>query len=98
MALDQIEAQYTQGDLRQKILAALVDAGKDPEHLAVEDLAAFDQFHTLGKLATTALAAAAGLAEAEKVLDVGCGIGGPARTLATSYGCRVTGIDATPEF
>ncbi|MGH2733078.1 MAG: class I SAM-dependent methyltransferase [Actinomycetota bacterium] len=98
MALNPVEAQYTQGDLRDRILEALVDAGKDPEHPALEDLAPFDQFHTLGVLATTALADAAGLAEGDEVLDVGCGIGGPARTLAISYGCRVTGIDITPEL
>ena len=32
------------------------------------------------------------------LLDIGCGIGGPSRYFATSYGCRVTGIDLTDEF
>ena len=32
------------------------------------------------------------------VLDVGCGIGGPARYFAAEHGCKVTGIDLTEEF
>jgi ubiquinone/menaquinone biosynthesis C-methylase UbiE len=33
-----------------------------------------------------------------QVLDVGSGLGGPARTLAAEFGCSVTGIDLTEEF
>jgi SAM-dependent methyltransferase len=32
------------------------------------------------------------------VLDIGCGIGGPARFFASRHGCRVLGIDLTPDF
>jgi len=34
----------------------------------------------------------------ERVLDLGCGLGGPSRFLASRYGCVVSGIDLTPEF
>ncbi|MDE2007582.1 MAG: class I SAM-dependent methyltransferase, partial [Rhodospirillales bacterium] len=34
----------------------------------------------------------------EAVLDIGCGIGGPARWIAARSGCAVTGVDLTPEF
>jgi SAM-dependent methyltransferase len=61
------------------------------------DLFRSDQLHTLGPLATSALAELAGIAAGERVLDVGCGIGGPARHLA-SMGAVVTGIDLTPAF
>jgi hypothetical protein len=52
-------------------------------------MAPLDQFHTRGILATAELAGAAGL---------GCGIGGPARYLAATFGCRMTGVDLSPDF
>lgn len=98
MSLPDVAAQYTQGDLLERIFAALRAVGKDPDHLTFQDLAPVDHFHTLGPMATTALADATGLEGGEKVLDVGSGLGGPARTLAAGYGCRVTGVDLTPEY
>jgi SAM-dependent methyltransferase len=98
MSLPKVVAQYTQGDLLERIFAALREVGKDPENLTVQDLAPVDHFHTLGPMATFALADAAGFEGGEEVLDVGSGLGGPARTLAATYGCKVTGIDLTPEY
>ncbi len=98
MAFDDVTAQYTQGNLLDRIYGALHAVGKDPDHLTVADLAPVDHFHTLGPAATTGLADAARLQPGEEVLDVGCGLGGPARMLAAQYGCRVTGIDLTPEY
>ena len=98
MSLPDVAAQYTQGNLLERILGALRAVGKDPENLTVQDLAPVDHFHTLGPIATTALADATGLEGGEEVLDVGSGLGGPARMLAASYGARVTGIDLTPEY
>ena len=98
MALDQVAAQYTQGNLMERIYGALAAAGIDPEKLTIQELAPVDHFHTLGPLATIGLADAADLAGGEEVLDVGCGLGGPARMLAAKYGCKVTAIDLTPEF
>lgn len=98
MPVSAVAAQYTQGDLLARIYAALRNAGKDLDHLTVEDLTPLDHFHTLGAIATTGLADATGFAGGEEVLDVGSGLGGPARMLAKLYGCRVTGIDITPEY
>jgi SAM-dependent methyltransferase len=80
------------------ILAALKAAGKDIEHLTPDDLAPVDEFHTGQRNATVRLAQLAGVSGCEKVLDVGCGIGGPSRYLASAFGCEVTGLDLTTEF
>jgi SAM-dependent methyltransferase len=93
-----IPAHYTRGGLLDAILGALAAAGKDPEHPGPDDLVPVEEFHTLGRPATLALAEAAGLREGERVLDAGSGVGGPARTLAGTFGCTVTGVDATPEL
>lgn len=93
-----VEAQYTRGDLHAAILAGLKASGKDSDHLMPEDLAPVEEFHTLGRLATLSLAQAAAIGPEDHVLDAGSGIGGPSRTLANAFGCRVTGVDLTAEF
>lgn len=98
MIEDAVEQHYTSGDLRDRVLAALVGAGHDPDALGVDALAPAEEFHTFGRMATIALADAAGVSAADNILDVGSGLGGPARLLARRYGCRVTGIDLTQEF
>jgi SAM-dependent methyltransferase len=98
MAGSDMEAVYSTGRILPSILAGLVAAGKDPEHIGPDDLVLLEEFHTLGSVATVALAQASGIGPDDHVLDAGCGIGGPARHLARAYGCRVTGVDFTTEF
>ena len=76
----------------------LRSAGLDPDRLDIDDLAPLDEFHALGRAATLALAELSGLTATDRVLDVGAGIGGPARFLAARYGARVTALDATQRF
>ena len=59
---------------------------------------ALDQFHTRGLAATAELAELAGITADMSVLDVGSGVGGPARFLAATYGCHVTGVDLSEPF
>jgi MPBQ/MSBQ methyltransferase len=91
-------AYYDGPELLEGLLGALRDAGLDPDHLTVDDLAPLDEFHALGRPATIALARLASVAAGDDILDVGAGIGGPARFLAARYGARVTALDATPRF
>ncbi|MEX2647876.1 MAG: class I SAM-dependent methyltransferase [Alphaproteobacteria bacterium] len=89
---------YTSGDLLDRLRAALRQDGVDPDRPTLADLAPYDQFHGRGLEATEELAATLDIAASDHVLDVGSGIGGPARLIADRFGCRVTGIDLTPEF
>ncbi|MGB0387224.1 MAG: class I SAM-dependent methyltransferase [Ardenticatenaceae bacterium] len=89
---------YGQANLSQNIVAALQKAGKDLDALTRRDLIAFEEFHVRGRKATRELAQEAGLQSGMQLLDVGCGIGGPARTLAAEFGCQVTGVDITDEY
>jgi ubiquinone/menaquinone biosynthesis C-methylase UbiE len=95
---DSINGQYGQHNLTEALLAALRQAGMDLNALTREDLASFEEIHVRGREATRDLARLAGVKEGQKVLDVGSGIGGPARTLAAEFGCEVVGIDMTENF
>lgn len=95
---DAVQRQYTSGDLLERVLGALVEAGLDPDHLSERTLAPVEELHMLGRSATVALAERAMITELDRVLDVGCGLGGPARYLAANLGCAVTGIDLTKEL
>ena len=92
-----VTSHYGKQGLFQSILAGVRAAGKDPERFTAEDLAACDHFHLRGRDATLELLRLSGLGAGERVLDVGGGIGGPARTLAEA-GCSVTVLDLTEEF
>jgi len=86
------------GDLAEKIAEGLQNVGKNLEDLKTVDLSSVDEFHFLGRKATLQMAASMKLSENARVLDIGSGLGGPARTLAEEYGCRVIGIDLTQAF
>ncbi|MDQ2785455.1 MAG: methyltransferase domain-containing protein [Chloroflexota bacterium] len=93
-----VSAHYTSGSLEEKIITGLRAAGKDADALTLDDLTPVDQFHLGGKPATLSLIARAGLRPGMHVLDVGGGLGGPARTLAAEAGCIVTVLDLSEEF
>ena len=85
-------------NLIDAIEVSLRKAGKDIGKLTTADLATIDEFHIRGRQATLELGRSLNLHADSHVLDIGSGLGGPARTLAETYDCRVTGIDLTPAF
>ncbi|NNF99170.1 MAG: methyltransferase domain-containing protein [Desulfobacteraceae bacterium] len=93
-----INRQYGPENLDEKVALVLEESCLDPETASGDDLTAFDELHIGGRGATLALATVAGLTPNDVVLDVGSGLGGPARTLASRIGCRVKGIDLTSAF
>ena len=95
---DRISQHYSSTGLASRILSALEQAGKSTKSLTVDDLAPLDQFHTRGLAATRELITFASVKPDWRVLDVGSGLGGPARVLASEKNCHVTGVDITKEF
>jgi ubiquinone/menaquinone biosynthesis C-methylase UbiE len=96
--LDGVRDHYRATGLTERLKAALAALGPDDQRLTPQQLAALDQFHTCGLAATAELGKLVGITAVMKVLDVGAGVGGPARFLAATYGCRVTGVDLSAEF
>jgi len=93
-----ISKYWGRENLGQTILDALAAAGKNLDALTITDVAATDHFHSGGMPATVRLARLAGLQPGTRVLDAGGGLGGPARTLAVEFGCRVTAVDLTESY
>jgi ubiquinone/menaquinone biosynthesis C-methylase UbiE len=93
-----VARHYGKGGLTGRILTSLAAAGKDTEHLTIDDLAPVDELHSRQRRATEALARLLAPTAQDEVIDIGAGLGGPARYLAATYGCRVSGVDLTEEF
>lgn len=89
---------YGDSDLHAKILNGLKAVGVDPDSMRPDDLAPVDEFHIGGRKATEYAISKLSLTKHHHVLDIGCGIGGAARYIASSSDCSVTGIDITPDF
>lgn len=93
-----ISSHYARDDLLERLRARLVEDGADPDHPDIEALAHYDHFHGRGLEATSEIADALDITPTDDLLDIGSGLGGPARYFAQRFGCRVTGIDLTAEF
>ncbi len=78
-----------------EILSKAAAKGLDVDKLTENELKEFDQDHYGGSQATDLLASLAEIRREHSVLDVCCGLGGPARWIAHQIGCRVTGLDLT---
>jgi SAM-dependent methyltransferase len=94
-----LETHYAASDIEARILAGLHAAGLDPEQqLSPEDLGALDHFHTGGLNASRELLELARIQTGERVLDIGAGLGGSARLLASALGCQVDCIEMSADY
>jgi sarcosine/dimethylglycine N-methyltransferase len=96
--LDDVRDHYRATGLTERLKTALAVFGPEDTRLTPQQLASLDQFHTRGLAATADLAKLAGIAADMSVLDIGSGVGGPARFLAATCGCRITGVDLSEPF
>jgi sarcosine/dimethylglycine N-methyltransferase len=92
------ESYWRRPRLGEAILEALGATGQNAPAPSIDDLARFDHFHGGGIAATRRLARAADPAPGSRVLDIGGGLGGPARLLAVEHGCDVTVLDLTEDY
>ena len=97
--MSSLDAHYSARDIEARILAAIRAAGLDPEQrLSPEDLAALDHFHTGGLRASRELLELAKIRAEDRVLDIGSGLAGAARMLASTLGCRIDCIEMSPDY
>lgn len=90
--------QWAKGDVYAIIVDALARAGKSLDALTIEDLAPVDHLHARGFPATVELGDRLPVKPGQHLLDIGCGLGGPARYFAQRFRCTVSGIDITEPF
>ncbi|SFP46652.1 Methyltransferase domain-containing protein [Mesorhizobium sp. NFR06] len=95
---NRVRDHYRATGLTERLKTALAVFGPEEHLLKPEQLATLDQFHTRGLAATAELADLAVITADMSVLDIGSGVGGPARFLEATYGCKVTGIDLSEPF
>ena len=93
-----IADHWAQGDVFALIVSALTKASKPLDGLTMEDLAPVDHFHARGFPATVDLADRLPVKAGQQILDIGCGLGGPARYIANRFQCKVSGVDITRPY
>lgn len=89
---------YAHGALLKAISDGVAKLGKTTTTVTMDDLAPVDEFHIGGRVATLEFLEQLAIRPGDHVLDLGCGLGGASRFATHTYGCRVTGVDLTPEY
>src|SRR5262245_11654311 len=93
-----VAAHYSREGLETTILDTLRGAGRPTDPIDPADLAPIDEFHFGWAAITAELARDFAFTPEMHVLDIGSGLGGPARHFARACGCRVTGVDLTEAY
>jgi SAM-dependent methyltransferase len=92
-----ITNHYHKDGIYEDILQRLKSSGVDLSNVSRKDIAGVDEFHVRGAAVSRELAKSIDIKGA-KLLDVGCGLGGPCRMLAEEFNCSTTGIDLSQEY
>jgi len=95
---DAVRQRYATSGILDRVIAFLLARGIDPERPSYQDFFPFDQLHGQGIEATREHLERAGIDSSMQVMDLGCGVGGCSRIIAATRGCRVTGVDLTPQY
>lgn len=95
---ESVSSHYGAGNVLQLLLGMVAASGGNPDSFSPSDLRGADQLHIGGPAATTRVATRAGIRAGSRVLELGSGMGGVSRHLASDFGASVHGIDLTPEF
>jgi ubiquinone/menaquinone biosynthesis C-methylase UbiE len=93
-----VSDHYARSGLIEAIENGIIRMGKTTDTVTIDDFALVDEFHIGGRRATEELIGQLGIAPGNHVLDVGCGLGGPARFVVDRYKCRVSGVDLTLDY
>ncbi|MCQ2004478.1 class I SAM-dependent methyltransferase [Rhizobium sp. NRK18] len=93
-----ISEHWGSGDVYGRIIDAMKASSISPETVTIEQLSSVDHLHARGFPATVELADALPIKAGDHLVDIGCGVGGPARYIAKRFGCKVSGIDITGPF
>lgn len=94
-----LKEHYASPGIKEKIQAGLEALGKTVESVTPAELKMMDEFHMGGAPAAMHMLQAMNFIEEDTVLDVGCGIGGTTRALASNFTvARIDGVDLTPEY
>ena len=96
--MEAVSQHYGSTGIVERVLAAIPGSENPDFRLKAPDLFRFDQLHGRELVATREHAARLSPGALDHVLDIGSGIGGPARYMAHTFGCHVTGVDVTPQF
>ena len=87
------ELVFDTNGLLERIDQALIAGGADPQNPALEKIGQIDEIHIRGPFITAELIPLLNVQPGSRVLDVGSGIGGPARHIAIETGATVLGVD-----
>lgn len=93
-----VSEHYAHSTLIGAISDGLRKLGKPESSVTLEDLAPIDEFHIGGRQATRELMQKLAPSPCDHFLDVGSGLGGAARFVASEYDCQVVGVDLTEDY